>query len=172
MFQRMASRMADAIKIFRVHTDCQTQVSWFENLKRGIYSLIIHPFLPLLDTGFNYPYLFFGNLNPCNETKLAQETSIQSKSILRMYYDVLRRRILETLDSLGIYSLPSDVKQKFASSGKDLTRLNLKDKLANYAKSKSIKIFLIAQLIVCTILLINFIIRDLRRLIFYIRHNK
>lgn len=58
-----------------------TRISWLENLKQGISNVLIHPFVPLADTGFNFPCLF-SKQDYCDvevDTKKQETGSLVSK---------------------------------------------------------------------------------------------
>lgn len=150
-------------------TECLDHISWFENLRRGLSAIFIHPFLPLAETGFNYKCLFsrkpYCCTNSINHRHEGGAKSIESKSA--HYYDYFLNYSSGLLERLG-FAPSSHVKSTTnLSNGKQansIDSISLNGNLTDYLKRTPVLVILISQLVLCTILLSLFLVKDLKRL--------
>lgn len=120
------------------HDNC---ISWLENLKNGIWALLIHPFFPLLETKFDYKCLFSYQPYCCIENKTHDRHIFSHDSII------------------------NSIKQSLNLEKFKIEVINLYSKIINdviYINPG--RLLIVAQLILCTLLLSYFIFKDIKNL--------
>lgn len=127
-------------------------ITWIENLRRGFSALLLHPFAPLVEQGFNYNCLF-SKEQFClirAETKPSQiGKNINNKGFVA-----------------GIEKLTEPLQQILSAPWKKLTYGN--GSINSFPVSNLIHLYNhyianympILQLSICTILISNYIIKD------------
>lgn len=154
----------------QVHT-----ISWFENLRRATYSLLLHPFLPLHDFKFSYGCLFsdqsYCNIETRNYSIL--NNSVENPSTNREDESNLIVKFVDFISKSLNSARGSPRDDKSLTDRRD--HFKTSDKVSRFYSSnegfilKSYNAFLVGQLIICTFILAHFLIKDLKHLTIYFK---
>lgn len=148
-------------------------ITWIENLSRGAVALLIHPFLPLKDYGFNYSCLY--SKQPCCLVRMsrnsmsAHQTSVKSFSKDYPAYIQIPKSILGTIFSHLIQITPTNKVWNDSVGNSESSLSYAYMRLKDYAVKNKPKSSLIAgQLVLCNCLLTCYLIEDIRYIYHYI----
>lgn len=163
---------------------CPNNMTWIENLLSGFHSLLIHPFLPFSKSDFSLKCLFSGdpyccivdydktNINAVNqleEKSHHHQQPYQRLSSSEGYLNLIKHN----LDSLlGFFNLSSMGRVKIEPDKQATSLSKTIDSyynLYNYTKRNYPQILLISQLILCTIILGYYLLKDIKDLFKYIK---
>lgn len=144
-------------------------ITWYENLVHGARAIFIHPFLPFSNFGFDYKCLFSANpfcsIIQSNVGTMNKTFTDYAPSKSRIgYLDLIRNNLGSILRNISI----TDSKQgplELARKTKPSTFLDF----IRGEGTKHVHRLILAQLILCTILLCYFIFRDITAIINYIK---
>lgn len=148
-------------------------ITWLENWARGAKALLIHPFAPLAKTSFNFSCLFskepycivFDSEDPVNLSSSSYLVKLPDEPIAG-YTDLIRHGLSSIFKGLNFTDTPNTKQHpSFMDIAKERA-LDLYTYLFGYVEAtRSPQIFLISQLILCTIILSYFLFRDVKEII-------
>lgn len=156
--------------------DCPNHISWSRNLLNGFLSVVLHPFVPLMNCKFDYRCLFSKMSHCCarpsgqNSVLPIDHRAIASCRISKT--DRISDYIRQWADNINILGIN---RQGVASNGIDKQAAIHKQLETSPIGSRTInslskyKYLNIAQLIFCNALLTYFLFKDLKMVSRYLR---
>lgn len=153
-------------------------VTWLENLTRGAGALLLHPFLPFYETKFDYKCLFSKHSYCCNQwdpkvdpRQISANNDYLNKSYTR-YFDLFRDNLRLLIEGLDFTHRPLD-KNPIETGESLVSRASgLCINMMRFVKIKPKNMFLISQLILCSISLSFFIVKDIKDVVRYVKTSK
>lgn len=161
-----------AIELNDKLSNCPHIISWFDNLKKCVARLLLHPIMPLDNPGFSYRCLF-SRSNYCCLADECSTNEISLKTPLRNYLDLFMSNIDWGISNIQSYlymqrlsrDKVQDPPQTWTTMAKELIVNLLKITKTNPLN----RVFLLSQLLLCSILLSIVVIHDLNALMCYSR---
>lgn len=152
-------------------------ITWVENLTRGAIAVLMHPFLPLKETGFDYNCLFSKRnycivRSRCN-LEFGHEGHIGDSNKQNPGHLHLPKSIFETFKNWAIPISKTRVNSSSLLHNMESYLSQFYVYLRNYApKTKSKCLLLAGQLILCNCLLTYYLIEDIRKVYQYISNYR
>lgn len=154
-----------------LNRQCVHNSSWFENLSLGARALFLHPFLPFLESKFNLKCLFSSKPYCCAEIVCSSKTKNQNE-LDKQHSNQFKEHSYSILGKLFRDATHvSDISYSKHIDTHNFKMHKLYDSVTNTIKAKPSQVFLISQLILCIVLLSYFLLKDIKRIICYIRNR-
>lgn len=170
MSQVSASRV-DLDQSTSVTVGCPNQVSWSSNLLNGLLSVVLHPFVPLMNCGFDYSCLFSKLNHCCTRSPRCNQSSAQpsNQQAIAANRPLSSERVLDYMrqwaDNLNILGINGQhTGSRSGDHGKQVLR-------ANHLGPRTLKspfkyrCLNIAQLIILNIVLSYLLVKDIREIL-------
>lgn len=154
-----------------------SNITWVENLTRGAIAVLLHPFLPLKETGFDYNCLFSKQRycivqSRCN-LKFGHQGHIEDLNKQNSDHLHVPKFIFERFQNWTVSNSETRADSTGLLNNIESYLSQFHVYLRNYASKTKPKYLLLAgQLILCNCLLTYYLIEDIRKVYQYISNYR